>query len=141
VLGLGKAAGDAISAPITAIGNVFDKLFTSDEEKAQAKLLLEKLAMHPAELQIELNKLEAQSRSWWVAGWRPAIGWVCGIALFVYYIPQYMMATILWTKACWTTQHLLVYPIPQIEGLTNLVYGMLGLAGLRTAEKLTNKTK
>jgi hypothetical protein len=97
--------------------------------------------MHPTELQVELNKIEAQNKSWWVAGWRPGIGWTCGIALFVYYIPQYLMATVLWSKACWTTQHLLAYPIPQIEGLTKLVYGMLGLASLRTAEKLTNKTK
>jgi len=33
------------------------------------------------ELQSEINKVEAQHRTIFVAGWRPFIGWVCGVAL------------------------------------------------------------
>ena len=79
--------GSEVAQPIEAIGNVVDKLFTSDEERAQGKLLMEKLAQHPSELQVELNKVEANHRSIFVAGWRPFIGWVCGTGLsFVFVI-------------------------------------------------------
>ncbi|NUO80835.1 hypothetical protein HUU05_12215, partial [candidate division KSB1 bacterium] len=69
--------GPAVDA-LTAIGNVFDKLFTSDAERAQAKAVLAKIAQEPAILQAEINKIEAAHRSVFVAGWRPFIGWVCG---------------------------------------------------------------
>lgn len=141
LLGLGKQAGDVIASPIEALGNVFDKLFTSDEEKLQAQAVLEKIAQQPQELQNEINKLEAQSKSWFVAGWRPAIGWVCATSLFTYYVPQFTMASILWTRACWNAQELVAYPVSQIDGLMQLVLAMLGLAAYRTIEKLSNKTK
>jgi hypothetical protein len=53
--------GQAIASPVEAVGNVFDKLFTSDEEKLQAQAVLEKLRQHPGELQVELNKIEGGS--------------------------------------------------------------------------------
>ena len=80
--------GDTIASPITAIGNVFDKLFTSDEERLKAQAVLDKLAQYPAELQVELNKVEAQHRSIFVAGWRPAIGWICCLGLGYAWILQ-----------------------------------------------------
>ena len=33
--------------------------------------------------QLEINKAEAQSGSIFKGGWRPAVGWVCAIALFL----------------------------------------------------------
>lgn len=140
-LGLGKQAGDAIASPIDAIGNVFDKLFTSDEERAQAEFVMEKLRQRPQELQSEINKLEAQHRSIFVAGWRPAIGWVLAISLGTYYIPQFTLASVLWVKLCWTAQELVKYPVESIAGLMELVLAMLGMAGYRTIEKLNSKTK
>jgi hypothetical protein len=116
-------------------------LFTSDDERNAAKAVMQKLAQHPSELQVELNKVEATNRSIFVAGWRPWIGWVCGMALFTYYIPQYLMASILWTMTCWKTGSLVAYPITDIKDLTQLLIGMLGLATLRTTEKFGNKTK
>ena len=50
--------------------------------------------------QAEINKVEAASSILFVAGWRPYIGWICGTALGVYYIPQALMATVLWTIQC-----------------------------------------
>ncbi len=140
-LGLGKQAGDALASPIEAIGNVFDKLFTSDEERGNAAFVLERLRQHPAELQIEVNKLEAQHRSTFVAGWRPALGWVLVLSLGIYYIPQFAIASYLWVWACLEANKVVPYPVTQISGLLELMGGMLGLATLRTVEKMTGKTK
>ncbi len=139
-LGLGKAAGDAIATPVEAIGNVLDKLFTSDDERQAADLVLQKLAMRPGELQTEINKLEAQHRSVWVAGWRPGIGWVCALALFFYYVPQFILATVLWWKACWATGALEAYPA-DASSLLELVLALLGMATIRSVEKLGRVAK
>lgn len=71
---IGKIIGSNTDQPIEAIGSVLEKFFTSDDENLQAKAGLEKLKQHPAELQVALNKIEAQHRSLFVAGWRPFIG-------------------------------------------------------------------
>ncbi len=140
-LGIGKQAGDALASPIEAIGDVFDKLFTSDDERANAAFVLEKLRQHPSELQVGLNKVEAQHRSVFVAGWRPALGWVLVLSLGIYYIPQFAIASYLWVWACLEASKVVPYPVTQISGLLELMGGMLGLATLRTVEKLTGKTK
>lgn len=128
--------GDTIASPVTAIGNVFDKLFTSDEERLKAKAVLDKLAQHPAELQVELNKLEAQHRSIFVAGWRPFIGWTCGLGLGYAWLIRPVIIDVA-----------LVYGItPQfselpLEHMIDLVIALLGLSGLRTYEKLKGRAK
>jgi hypothetical protein len=137
---VGEQAGEAISKPVDAIGNLLDKLFTSDEERAVAEQVMEKIKQHPQELQAEINKLEAQHRSWFVAGWRPAIGWVCGISLFMYFVPQFIIASILWTKACWVAEKLVAYPA-DASGLFELILAMLGMATIRTVEKINRVTK
>ena len=129
-----------IATPIDAIGNAFDKLFTSDEEKMQAQAVMEKLRQHPAELQVEINKIEAAHRSVFVAGWRPFIGWVAGVSLGLYFIPQYIIASYLWAIISLEKQALQEYPVAA-DGLLELVLAMLGMAGLRTFDKLTGKSK
>ena len=139
-LGAGKAAGDAIATPVSAVGNVLDKLFTSDEERGILENAKAKLAMAPHIAQAEINKVEASHRSIFVAGWRPAIGWVCALALATYYLPQHIMAAVLWVKMCWAASQMQPYPI-DIKGLLELVLALLGLGGLRTFEKLTGRAK
>src|SRR5690606_20274242 len=73
---------------VSAIGNVFDKLFTTDAERAQAEAVLLKLRQEPAILQAEINKIEAAHRSLFVAGWRPFIGWVCGFGFLWAFLGQ-----------------------------------------------------
>ena len=116
---------------IEAIGGVFDKLFTSDEEREKAKAVLEKLKQHPAELQVELNKIEAGHRSVFVASWRPLIGYVCGLGLAFTFLINPCLE--------WYTGR----PGPElpIDVLMELVLAMLGLSGLRTFEKLKGLAK
>lgn len=137
ILGLGKQAGDAIASPIEAVGNVIDKLFTSDEERLDKGALLTRLAQKPGELQVEINKLEAQHRSTWVAGARPYIMWVCGTALAYQYIVRDLVA---WGFRMWapdTEQP----PALAMEHLTTVLMGILGLGVLRTVEKIEKVTK
>jgi hypothetical protein len=136
---LSNLFGSSIKEPVEAVGNVLDKLFTSDEEKIHSQIVLEKLKQHPQELQIELNKMEAQHSSLWVAGWRPFIGWVCGFSLGCYYIPQAIISAYIWARICLDTMQL--QPLPTIAGLMDLILALLGLGMMRTAEKFGGKTK
>ena len=122
--------GGSIAEPINAIGNVFDKLFTSDDERAQAKIVLEKLRQHPFELQAEINKIEASHRSFFVAGWRPAIGWVCAIGLFYDFFLRPILSGV----------GLTLMPLDTAT-LHALIMALLGLGGMITAEKFGNKVK
>ena len=121
---------DAVT-PIKAIGDMFDEIFTSDEERLQAQALLEKLKQQPQIMQTHIARVEAQHRSVWVAGWRPCIGWVCGASLAVVYLVNPILE--------WVTGS----PGPQLNPstLTQLVTAMLGLGTLRTAEKMTGKAR
>ena len=129
--GVGSLAKDIRSAVTGEI---------SPEKKAE---LLEKASQLEAAAQqgqVEINKAEAQHRSIFVAGWRPFLGWICGLGIGSYFIPQYILAAVLWSRACWNAQALVPYPIPEPAGLITLVSGMLGLAGLRTIEKVKGKS-
>lgn len=83
------------------------------------------------ELQAEINKVEAQHRSMFVAGWRPFIGWICGIAFGFHYIAMPLLLAYTDMK-----------PIEfDTNSLFTVLMGMLGLGGLRTYEKLKDKSK
>lgn len=137
-LGLGKEAGEAIATPVEAVGNVLDSLFTSDEERAAAEVVMEKLRQQPGALQVELNKVEAAHSSVFVAGWRPAVGWVCAISLGAYFIPMHVMAAILWVRMSWNAASLPAYPITP-DAIMELVVALLGMGVIRQVDKMVNK--
>jgi len=123
--------GGSAAAPITAVGNVLDSLFTSDEEKLDKQALLTKLAQQPNLAQVELNKVEAGHRSIFVAGWRPAIGWVCAIGLLMTFIVNPFLQ--------WLTGD--AGPALPNDIILELVLALLGLGALRTVEKMNGKAK
>jgi len=137
---LDKILGGAAAQPIEAVGNVLDKLFTSKDEELTHDAILLRLAQQPNLAQVELNKVEASHRSVFVAGWRPWIGWVCGISLFFYFVPQYVLASYLWAKMSLEIGELMPYPVGA-EGLMELVIALLGLGALRTMEKSQGRAK
>ena len=77
----------------------------------------------------QLNIAEAKHRSIFVAGWRPFIGWICGLAFATHYIIIPVVAT--YTE----------YDVPTFDtnSLFTVLMGMLGLGGLRTYEKFKDK--
>lgn len=131
------AGGATIAQPIEAIGNVLDKLFTSKEEKLTREEAMMRLLQQPSMAQTELNKVEAQHRSVFVAGWRPFIGWICGIALAYNFIFRDITAWIM------TMRFPDMEPPPELamEHLMTVLLGMLGLGTMRTYEKIKGRTK
>jgi hypothetical protein len=133
--------GETAVAPITAIGNVLDGLFTSKDEVLTHEAILTRLAQQPNLAQVELNKVEASHRSVFVAGWRPAIGWVAAASLFFFYVPQYVVATIVWIKLLVANDWVMVpYPVG-VDGVMELVIALLGMGALRTVDKAAKRTK
>ena len=84
------------------------------------------------EMQTAINEMEAKHRTIFVAGWRPFIGWVCGIALAYNFIIRDMLV---WYIGVETAP-----PALQMEHLMTVLIGMLGLGGMRTFEKINNKS-
>ena len=88
--------------------------------------------MELVKVQSEINKMEAQHRSVFVAGWRPFIGWICGVALLYNFIVRDVIA--------WLSPNIMP-PAIQMDQLITILLGMLGLGGLRTFEKIKDKAK
>jgi len=84
-------------------------------------------------LQTKINEIEAGHRSIFVAGWRPFIGWICGIALAYNFIVRDLFI--------WILKPIDIPPALQMEHLMTVLLGMLGLGSLRTFEKIKDKTK
>lgn len=115
-------------------GKLLDKIIPDKDarERAQAELLraAQDQEFQLALAQIEVNRMEAISTNWWVAGWRPAVGWVCVVGL-CYNFLIYPLLT--WYVAAAGSDFT---PPPLLsDNLMELVLGMLGLGALRTAEK------
>ena len=114
----------SLIGPVTGL---LDK-FIEDKDKKNAiafelATMAEKHAQELAKGQLEVNKTEAAHKSLFVAGWRPAIGWICGMALLY----STILAPIL---GIWFT-------VPPVDSalLTSVLMGMLGLGAMRTVEK------
>jgi hypothetical protein len=87
--------------------------------------------------QLEINKVEAGSTSIFVSGWRPAIGWVCGVSLLYAALVEPIarfVATVLFTYTG-------LFPIINTELTLQILLGLLGLAGMRSFEKSKGVTK
>tara|TARA_R110000744_G_scaffold138384_1_gene249136 strand:- start:58 stop:462 length:405 start_codon:yes stop_codon:yes gene_type:complete len=133
MFGLGKGAGKVVGEALGGVGKILDGVLTSSEERGKIDIEFNKL-------QTEINKLEAGSASLFVSGWRPFIGWVCGVSLACFYIPQYVLGSFIWVKICLEKGSLVAYPLTT-EGLMALVTSMLGFGAIRTYEKMKGKNR
>ena len=110
-------------------GKAIDKIWPDKSEQERQQLAA---AVAIVQGQLDVNKAEATNSSTFVAGWRPFIGWVCGMALAYTYIGYPLLV---WAAAVWRPEFK-----PPVLGLDNMLYelllGMLGLGGLRTFEKV-----
>lgn len=111
-------------------------------EVAKIELQLTVLEQRLTEGQIEVNKIEASSAHWFVASWRPAIGWVAVSALFFMYTVKAFVMTAIWTYQCYliisTNGAFATLPLfPELGAMDilGLVGSMLGVAGMRSWEK------
>ncbi len=130
ILGIGKI--------VESVGNIADNLITSKEEKLKIALDEKKMYNELMQGQLEVNKEEARHGSIFVAGWRPFIGWVGGIAL-AYQFLLYPLLIWGWTicqAKGWIPEE--IDPPPVFDGgpLFAIVTGMLGIGGMRSYDKM-----
>lgn len=127
---LGLTAGKALADPITAAGNALDKLFTSDDERLAWLNKYQEIQKELALAQTQTNNIEASNTNLFVSGWRPAVGWICCAALAWSFILHPMIIFILNLYGIKT-----MHVENDIADLTPILYGLLGIGGLRTLEK------
>jgi len=121
-----------IAEPIKAVGNILDDLFTSDEEKLNLENIKLRIQQRPAMIQAEINKVQAHHRSTFVAGARPFLMWVCGVGLAMAFIVNPLIEFFM------PGEGLINVPLDQ---MMELVLALLGLATLRTFEKVKGVSK
>lgn len=124
---------------------LIERFFPDPEKKAAAQFELLKMQQTGelaaltattdlAKAQLAVNEKEAQNASMFVSGWRPAIGWVCALALAYQFILRPLGVFLAQS---------LGHPIPTPPGLDDtlwqLLFGMLGLGSLRTFEKIKGR--
>jgi hypothetical protein len=130
---------------IKSAGEAIDKIFTSDEEKLERKneaektrlnydLEQSKLDSQALQNQTDINKIEAASSSLFVSGWRPAIGWICGLALAYASILQPLCSFVAKVVFNYDGE----FPIVDTTITMQVLFGILGLGTLRTFEKTKN---
>lgn len=121
-----KALGLGIVKTAEGVAGVVNQFMETPDEKRAAEIVMTKLNQNSDKWQTEINKIEAGHRSLFVAGWRPAIGWICAFGLVWGWILapfiQFLFPT---------------HTMPTIETgqAIALVMAMLGVGGLRSYEK------
>ena len=108
--------------------------FVQDKDKAaelahEMSTMADRHAQQAMLAQIEVNKAEAQG-NWFQASWRPLCGYVCVLGLAVNFLISPIAAGF-------------GFAIPQAEMsvMMPVLTGMLGLAGMRSFEKVKKVSK
>ncbi len=128
-------------ALLPALEKVLDRVIPDKTAAAAAKMELYKMEhegeFRRAELdlrvsgaQTDINKVEAGSGLFFVAGWRPAVGWVCVATMATNFLAVPLLS--------WLSHVLGIEPPPslKLDDLWPVLMGMLGLGAMRTVEKL-----
>lgn len=134
---------DPITALLKTGETIVDKIWPDADEADKRKLELARLAQqgdlaqlqaHITSLtgQLEINKTEATHKSVFVAGWRPAIGWVCAVGLGWNFIVQPLFNWFVFAFGGDVANA----PSLDISELITILGGMLGLSAVRMNEKI-----
>lgn len=137
----------SFAAFIPLLGSIIDRIIPDPEKAAEAKLKALELAQSGelAKLnadtslalgQIEVNKIEAASDSLFKSGWRPGAGWCCVAGLFYQAIGAPIAGWIASNLHGWTPP-----PSLDTDTLMALLFGLLGLGGYRTFERMKGAKK
>ena len=117
---------------------LIDDLFTSEEERASARLKVLQVLSAEKIAQMGVNAAEAAHKSLFVAGWRPFVGWVCASALAWQFVLLPIFTTVVTTIAAINGVPVDLSGLLQLDmaALLPVLLGMLGLGGYRTFEKV-----
>ena len=116
--------------PVTGLLDKF--IEDKDQKNALAHEIATMSSRHAHEAlkgQLEINKVEAAHKSLFVAGWRPAIGWVCMLGLLYNTIIANVLS--IWIE------------VPEVDTtlLVPVMMGMLGLGAMRSYEKVNHVSR
>ena len=131
---LGGILKDLISPVTDILGEVIVDKDKKNEINYKIQELIDKADQRYHEQmlgQIEVNKQEAQHASIFVAGWRPAIGWISAAGIGY----TFVLAPFIEFVARAVFSYNGVMPMPDTGQLMALVTAMLGVAGLRSYDK------
>tara|TARA_R100000544_G_scaffold19344_1_gene9298 strand:+ start:66 stop:482 length:417 start_codon:yes stop_codon:yes gene_type:complete len=128
--GTKEKAMSLITSLIGPVTGLLDK-FVEDKDTKNAlaheiATMSEKHAQELAKGQLDVNKVEAAHKSLFVAGWRPFVGWICGIGLLYNILISQVLG--IWLE------------VPEVDPtlLTPILMGMLGMGAMRSYEKTQN---
>ena len=122
-----------VNALIGPVSGLLDKFIEDkDQKNALAHEIASMSERHAHEAlkgQLEINKVEAAHKSLFVAGWRPAIGWVCMLGLLYNTIIANVLS--IWIE------------VPEVDTtlLVPVMMGMLGLGAMRSYEKVNHVSR
>lgn len=119
---------DPVSAVADLAKTAVNAIWPDKTEQEKAQLAA---AVSLVQGQLAVNQAEAQSASVFISGWRPFVGWVCGSGFAVQFIIGPLAE---WGST--VAGHPIKFPPLDLETMMPLLLGMLGLGGLRTAEKV-----
>ena len=139
---------DPLSAALNIGNSLIERIWPDPEMQSKEKLKLAELAQNgdlaglnaKVQLltgQIEVNKIEASSNNWFVAGWRPWLGWVGGFAMAYQFI---VYPLLVWIWALLQAKEVIpvtLNPPPVLEtgALFSMVTAMLGIGAMRSHDK------
>jgi hypothetical protein len=128
--GTDKMAIPFIGAVLDIIKGPLDKLIP-DKNKRQEFEHAVTMSVYNSDLsQMEVNKVEAAHHSIFVAGWRPFVGWTCGMSLALDFLVRPIVQ---WGILVYG--EVVTLPTLDTAQLMPILMGMLGLGTLRTYEK------
>ena len=122
-----------LNALIGPVSGLLDKFIEDKDQKNalahEIATMSERHAHEALKGQLEINKVEAAHKSLFVAGWRPAIGWVCMLGLLYNTIIANVLS--IWIE------------VPEVDTtlLVPVMMGMLGLGAMRSYEKVNHVSR
>ena len=122
---------DLLVGPVSALlSRVIPDKTERDKLAHEIATMAEKQAHEQIMAQVEVNKIEAAHKSLYVAGWRPFVGWTCGVAMAFNYVgvPVIEPVSVLYGTS------LTLDPL-DLDVMMPVLLGMLGLGGMRSYEK------
>jgi Holin of 3TMs, for gene-transfer release len=152
---IGNLFAGGVGDVVEKVGNAIHQNVTSDKERMalenEAKKAEQDFSIRLAEMDTDLakgqqavNMEEAKNPHLFVAGWRPFIGWLCGITIGIMFIPKCLVITSFWSYKVYLSLSGHAANLPDLPPfpdmgsgeIMGLVSAMLGLGGLRTWEKV-----
>jgi hypothetical protein len=122
--------GSELVKPIEAVSN----LYTTDKARIIADTGLELAQQQRGLKQLENNRIMAMASSMFQSGWQPLIGWTAGFCVALYYVPQLLIADLIWSIECFETGHITPFPIDPTD-ILNLVYLLFGFGTYHLVKK------